>query len=513
MKKIFAILFIVIGLQGFSQALPYLNASRGNANECVVDKDTNIYLFHFNQIEKYNKHLQSIWVKRYDSLIISNLLLSKTNALFFIANKNSVGKMDTAGNIIWCKKTNLTFVNMLLNHSNQLMLSHNNGLFKIDTVGNVVYYKEFNYTNPAYLLNDSMGVYELIVSKLAGMSNMELCKFKYSETLDSIVAIKIRGLNNTCIDLYNMFTSSFFSNIYYVYYRTYSCSGPGMSFGYLEKHKNNTIIYSIPYNVVSGPPNKFNNITEDKYGNVYYSQSRRVDESAPVYSGGYHNDIYKIDSLGQTCRIKQLIDEVWTSPPAYNIPHEKGTFHYLYDNHFVFDYVGRGYGLSNLVIKDIDSTISTVCSSSSTYTFVGVSGAFLPVTNNYIFKSNNTTYSITTQTVNVSIVSNFTPDFNYCLTIGLNELRDNNLNILMYPNPATNVLNIEFSPAPDSYRDELTEQPTTIEIKNALGQVLETFNITAKTTQISLSHFTTGLYFINLKIGRKTVMQKLMIQK
>jgi hypothetical protein len=88
MKKIFAIIFIVIELQGFSQALPYLNASRGNNNDCVVDKDTNIYLFHFNQIEKYNKHLQSIWVKRYDSLTISNLLLSKTNSLFFIANQN-----------------------------------------------------------------------------------------------------------------------------------------------------------------------------------------------------------------------------------------------------------------------------------------------------------------------------------------------------------------------------------------------------------------------------------------
>ena len=143
MKKLFAILFIVIGLQGFSQALPYLNASRGNQNECVVDKDTNIYLFHFNQIEKYNKHLQPIWVKRYDSLIISNLLLSKTNVLFFIANKNCVGKMDTAGNIVWCKKTNLTFVNMMLDHTNNLMIAHTTGLLKMDTICNVIYCKKF----------------------------------------------------------------------------------------------------------------------------------------------------------------------------------------------------------------------------------------------------------------------------------------------------------------------------------------------------------------------------------
>ncbi|MBC7651738.1 MAG: hypothetical protein H7101_08315, partial [Deinococcales bacterium] len=415
MKKIFAIIFIVIELQGFSQALPYLNASLGNKNECVVDKDTNIYLFHFNQLEKYNKHLQPIWVKRYDSLTVSNLLLSKTNALFFIANQNCVGKMDTAGNIVWCKKTNLTFINMMLDHSNNLMLSHTSGLFKMDTLGNILYCKKFIYYsgNPT-LLRDSMGVYDLIISKLEGISNMNLYKFRYSETLDSIISIKTRSIYNSCVELYNVFNSSLFPNTHYVYYRTSSCSSFGLTSGFLEKYKGDSIIYSIPYNVSSGPSNLFNNITEDNKGNMYFSQSRRVDESGPIYSGGYHNDIYKIDSVGNYVTTSRLMNDIWTNSPPVYIGLEKGTFHFLYNNHFVLDYIGRGYGLNNPAIKSIDSTISTSCSSATTYTFIKGQGVFSTITSPVISKSSDVSYSITTQTVNITVVSNFVPDTNYC---------------------------------------------------------------------------------------------------
>ena len=514
MKKLFAILFIVIGLQGFSQALPYLNASRGNQNECVVDKDTNIYLFHFNQIEKYNKHLQSIWVKRYDSLIISNLLLSKTNALFFIANKNCVGKMDTAGNIVWCKKTSLTFVNMMLDHTNNLMIAHTSGLFKMDTLGNAISCKKFkkSYNSalnaPLNLLKDSMGVYDLICSSTEGISNMNIYKFKYSEVLDSVIAIKTRGINNSCVDLYNVFIFSLISNTYYVYYRTYSCSSFGLTSGFLEKYKGDSIIYSIPYNVCSGPSNLFNNITEDNKGNVYFSQSRRVDESAPIYSGGYHNDIYKIDSVGNYVITSRLINDIWTNNPPVNIvPKEKGTFHYLYDNHFVLDYVGLGYGLNNPAIKSIDSTISTSCSSATTYTFIKGQGAFSTITSPVISKSSDVSYSITTQTVNITVVSNFVPDTNYCLTIGLNELKDNNANIFIYPNPANDVLNIEFSKTP-----ELTEQSITIEITNTLGQLVLQEKMLNSHSSLSIQDLQSGVYYLEFKTTNSIIRKKFIKQ-
>ena len=513
MKKIFAILFIVIELQGFSQALPYLNASRGNNNECVVDKDTNIYLFKFNQIEKYNKHLQFIWVKRYDSLIISNLLLSKTNALFFIANKNCVGKMDTAGNIVWCKKTNLTFVNMMLDHTNNLMIAHTSGLFKIDTLGNAISCKKFknSYNStliaPLNLLKDSMGVYDLICSSSEGISNKNIYKFRYSETLDSVITIKTRGINSACVNLNNVFISSLISNTYYVYYRTYSCSG-GPSSGFLEKYKGDSIIYSIPYNVSSGSPNLFNNITEDNKGNVYFSQSRRVDESGPIYSGGYHNDIYKINSVENYVTTSRLINDIWTNSPPVYIGLEKGTFHFLYNNHFVLDYVGRGYGLNNPAIKSIDSTISTNCSSATTYTFVKGQGTFSTITSPVISKSSDVSYSITTQTVNITVVSNFVPNTNYCLTIGLNELQDNNINIRLYPNPATEVLNVELSTTL-----ELTEQPIIIEITNTLGQVVLNETSIAQSIKLKTHNLQSGLYYLSIKTKDKTVTRKIMIQK
>jgi hypothetical protein len=512
MKKIFAIIFIVIELQGFSQALPYLNASRGNNNDCVVDKDTNIYLFHFNQIEKYNKHLQSIWVKRYDSLTISNLLLSKTNSLFFIANQNCVGKMDTAGNIIWCKKTNLTFVNIILNQSNHLMLSHTGGLFKIDTLGSAISCKKFknSYNNMLFaqlnITKDSMGVYDLICSSPEGISNMNIYKFKYSEVLDSVISIKTRSINNSCVDLYNVFISSLFSNTHYVYYRTYLCNG-GPSSGFLEKYKGDSIIYSIPYNVCSCPPDVLNNITEDEKGNVYFSQSRRIDESGSgiPYYGGYHNDVYKIDSVGNHVTTSRLINDIWTnSPPVYN-GLEKGTFHFLYNNHFVLDYIGRGYGLNNPAIKSIDSTISTFCSSATTYTFIKGQGAFSTITSPVISKSSDVSYSITNQTINTSVVSNILPDSNYCLTIGFNELQDNNVNILMYPNPANDILNVELL--------VFNNEPYHIELTNTLGQVVLNETSITQNLKLKINHLQSGLYYLSIKTKDKTVTRKIMIQK
>ena len=50
----------------------------------------------------------------------------------------------------------------------------------------------------------------------------------------------------------------------------------------------------------------------------------------------------------------------------------------------------------------------------------------------------------------------------------ITNVKDNVLNnFTIYPNPASDILNIEFSTAL-----ELTEQPITIEMTNALGQVV-----------------------------------------
>jgi hypothetical protein len=174
----------------------------------------------------------------------------------------------------------------------------------------------------------------------------------------------------------------------------------------------------------------------------------------------------------------------------------------------VLDYVGRGYGLNNPAIKSIDSTISIFCSSATPYTFIKGQGTFSIITSPVISKSSDVSYSITTQPVNITLVSNFVPDTNYCLTIGLNELQDNNLSIKLYPNPAIDVLNIEFSTTL-----ELTEQPIIIEITNALGQVVLNETSIAQSIKLKTHNLQNGLYYLSIKTKDETVTRKIMIQK
>jgi hypothetical protein len=78
-----------------------------------------------------------------------------------------------------------------------------------------------------------------------------------------------------------------------------------------------------------------------------------------------------------------------------------------------------------------------------------------------------------------------------CLTTGVNEINTTNT-FLIYPNPASSVLNIE------------TEQQKTISIINVLGEVLKTETING-TYKLDLSNLSTGVYFIqDAKSGRAT---------
>ena len=41
--------------KGLPKNYPYLNASTGNEGQYVIDADTNIYMYHGDQIEKVDK--------------------------------------------------------------------------------------------------------------------------------------------------------------------------------------------------------------------------------------------------------------------------------------------------------------------------------------------------------------------------------------------------------------------------------------------------------------------------
>ena len=498
-----------------AQALQYLNASQGNRDEFVVDKDTNMYMFHCNQLEKYNKHMQPIWVKRYDSLVFNNLLLTKTNALYFIASPNctdysnlgnQVGKLDTAGNIIWCKETNLGFGNLRMTYDNNLLFTHGQGILKMDTLGSVIYCKNFSFsTNPSTvyvssLITDSMGVYKIIGGSV-GISFRSIYIFKYSEIVDSVIDLKYRpnsaGLQNA--DILSVLVSKFYPQTYYLYCLEDFGNGGATKRTCFEKIIGNSIVYRINTPFTGSAYSLLNNITEDEKGFAYFSESRRVDEGLSVYAWGYHNIVYKMDTIANNLVMtgNRLINDVWTGTPPVYVGYEKGKFHYFYKNHFILDYVGKGYSLNMPSIKQIDSTIKTSCSSffnpsnNPTTSSLIQSGLGYP----YFKTINNTSYNLTPKMINVTAVTNFSVDTNYCLTISYPELnlKENGINV--FPNPSNSMLTISTN-----------EEIQGIKLYNNLGAEMNVKLIGSKSIDVSV--MPNSVYFIEVKTNNGIIRKK-----
>lgn len=82
---------------------------------------------------------------------------------------------------------------------------------------------------------------------------------------------------------------------------------------------------------------------------------------------------------------------------------------------------------------------------------------------------------------------------------GLND-DVNQPKVSIYPNPATNLVNIS------------TENAKTISIMNSIGQIVYTSNVTSSTLSIDVSQFATGVYFVEIKNETKKITKKLVIK-
>jgi hypothetical protein len=82
------------------------------------------------------------------------------------------------------------------------------------------------------------------------------------------------------------------------------------------------------------------------------------------------------------------------------------------------------------------------------------------------------------------------------------------LGVRLYPNPANDVLNIEFSTTL-----ELKEQTITIELTNALGQVVLNETSIAQNLKLKTNNLQSGLYYLSIKTKDKIVTRKIMIKK
>jgi len=88
-------------------------------------------------------------------------------------------------------------------------------------------------------------------------------------------------------------------------------------------------------------------------------------------------------------------------------------------------------------------------------------------------------------------------------TLAVNEIKQNNLNISIYPNPANDKIFIE------TYNQK---ESLNLKIFTTTGQVVLTKKITNAVEQIDLSGFSAGIYFVKIQSDNKMIVQKIIKQ-
>ena len=78
----------------------------------------------------------------------------------------------------------------------------------------------------------------------------------------------------------------------------------------------------------------------------------------------------------------------------------------------------------------------------------------------------------------------------------INEIKNNVINIVMFPNPATDYLTI------------VTPQKTTVEILNINGQIIKTIFTTNKQTTIDVRNLSSGVYIIKVRTEKGVAVKK-----
>ncbi len=82
-----------------------------------------------------------------------------------------------------------------------------------------------------------------------------------------------------------------------------------------------------------------------------------------------------------------------------------------------------------------------------------------------------------------------------CMTTGIEQVANSKEQVTIYPNPATNTITIENPKIVGSS----SRQEAVIEISNMQGQVVKTLASTSSKTNIDVSTFPSGVYFVKVK--------------
>lgn len=524
MKPLLYSLSLILTL-GFAKAqnYPYLNASTGNTNEFVVDADSNIFMFHSTRIEKLDKNFKPIWIKNYSDLQFKNLLLSKTGGLYFIAaytGYDVIGKVDAAGNLKWCKALpNFTATvsgspyTATFKNANQLLLDRNNHLIitgiaqpficllKLDTLGNFIKLRiltnDFVAPSQSMIINDINGIYT--VSSLGygfeGPVNLLICN--YADLADKIISDQLitigymghpqthRSNNERILKSKNQ------SDVFYV---TNSLDPVGSFSGTFtaRKYKDSTLIWGIQFETSIFM--SIEHIEEDYLKNTFLSVSVKIPWSTNV------RDIWivKVDSNGISDNRKNNFIQNFSTglgTSSSGVVDSVTQFNRHYGNKFFYSIETSKSIPGPLSITKMDSTMGSYCTLTPSISVTSVGG---PTHN---LNGTTTTFtavpSVTMATVSTTVtsISNFSVIVNSCLSLNIKDL---NLEqqISLYPNPASNLLNINTS------TDFSIIASTIFDVTGKL--------VSSNKHQISIdvSKLNAGIYFIKVQTDKGELKQK-----
>jgi hypothetical protein len=512
MKPYLYLLFVFgITLNLSAQNFPYLNASTGNANEFIVDADSNIIMFHGSKIEKLDKNFNLIWANSYSGLNFKNVLLSKTGSLFFIAY-NTVGKIEANGNLTWCKTlpTYTTVVSantqtVSIDNAYQLLLDRNNHLvvtgitynarsaiylLKLDTLGAFIKLRVFEGGTQgdyqdfeiASLINDVSGIYTIAGWAQGFEGNVYGSVIKYYDINNTVFTNTVYhgdyagSTNQMPISNSRIFKSKMASNTFYLAYNKGMAGSTLYNTFTCIKMRGTTSLWIMQFQTSSPYLMNLQGIEEDLSKNSFLSVTTQN-----IYTNKYDKWIIKIDSNGISDNHKHNYLQNLGPDSITRLKHH-------YGNKYVYVIESSALVPGLLSIIKMDSTIGSYCSPTAS---ISISSS-----NQY---SNTLTPGQTTLTAipsvtmpsfqsTVTSLSNYSITVNSCIATNLNE--HNTLRgFSVYPNPAANHININSS------GNDL-EQVSVFDINGKCVLTSE------KQHNIDVSNLSPGLYFIRIKTNQ-----------
>lgn len=511
LRSLLIVFSFILAINSFrAQVFPYLNASTGNEGQYVVDADTNVYMYHGNQLEKYDKNFNSIWIKSYSGLNFSNLLLSKTGSLYFISKNgttsynNIVGKLNSDGGLNWCKEFHTAaasnseyFCQLLLDRNNNLAISgSNNAMLKkawflqLDTLGTILSSKLFDTPLVTFdkfvITEDSSGIYRFIGDFWAFESG-GIMALRFNDVLDSMLNYGVSSVvgQHEQIALKYFYKSKYDPSVYYSFHRVTNFNG--LPYGYIIKYRNDSIVWGLDFNI----PNtyKIDSFDEDEFGSVFYTIS-----CGYCTSYALANSSTKINS---NCTISQSTQYFYgyVFSPVINTSEIKGKIHALYGNNYFYDLSGPSFSVNPLYVAPLDSNLNSSCTTGTISTISSLSGGnFMHSNYNLNLQVMNDSSTFNNLFPTGTTISGFSINSNYCSIVSLQEQKAGNQFLNIHPNPTSSLLNISSN-------------------FNIIS--LMVFDVTGKTLliqnhqkTINIADLNPGIYFIKVKTDQGEFSQK-----